>query len=321
MAHFLKPPTATPTVKLTAGYDVDNRLAPGSVWRIQVLVGGSRKVALWGGAGLRIRSNNDDVVPNSELSEESIPQLRLIKIPGKTLGTSMLEVGQGGDDKKNGLIQAIWIWLQVQVTEVTKEMLLAIMPGAGAAAAAYVEPLNRAMVVGGINRPEQRAAFLAQLSVESGQLRKTVEDLYNYSADRLMKVWPRLFRTVAAAEPYVHNPEALGNHVYAGRLGNGNEASGDGWRFRGRGLIQVTGRVNYRDIGYENNPEALEIPAIAASSAAAFWQRNGLNGRTTAVLNQTLFDGVSKTVNFYDVNLRNRWEAYQRALPALGLVP
>src|SRR3954469_19234801 len=93
MAHFLKPPTANST-----GYDVDNRLAPGSVWRMQVLVRGSRKIALWGGAGLRIRSNNNGVVPNSEISiEESIPGLRLIKIPGGSLGTSMLEVGQGGD--------------------------------------------------------------------------------------------------------------------------------------------------------------------------------------------------------------------------------
>jgi hypothetical protein len=228
MAHFLKPPT---TKKLTTGYDVDNRLGPGSIWRIQVLVNGSRKVALWGGAGLRIRSNNDDVVPNSGLSEESIPELRLIKIPGKTLGTSMLEVGQGGDDKKNELIQAIWIWLQVQVTEVTKDMLLAIMPGAGKAAGVYAEPLNRAMTGSGINRPEQRAAFLAQLSVESDQMRKPVEGL-NYSASRLIVVWPSLFRTEAEAAPYVHEPQKLANHVYAGVNGNGDEASGDGYLYQ-----------------------------------------------------------------------------------------
>ena len=80
----------------------------------------------------------------------------------------MLEVGQGGDEKKNEPVRVVWICLQVQVTELTIDMLRAIMPGAGAAATHYVEPLNRAMAAFGINTPERRAAFLAQISVESG---------------------------------------------------------------------------------------------------------------------------------------------------------
>jgi predicted chitinase len=285
---------------------------------MQVLVGGSRKIALWGGAGLRIRSNNNDVVPNSEISEESTRELRLIKIPGRSLGTSMLEVGQGGDDKRNEAIRSVWIWLQVQVTEVTADMLRAIMPRAGAAANLYVEPLNRAMRTNGIDTPERRAAFLAQISVESGQLQDTVENL-NYSAQRLRQVWPNRFPTEAATAPYVHNPEALGNHVYANRLGNGDEASGDGFRFRGRGLMQVTGRANYRSVGFENNPEALLSPQNAANTATAFWQTNGLNGRTTGMLNRAQFDTVSRTVNGGNVGLQDRWDAYRRALSALGL--
>jgi predicted chitinase len=316
MAHFLKPPTATST-----GYDVDNRLAPGSVWRMQVLVGGSRKIALWGGAELRIRSNNDGVVPKSEIREFPVAgasEVRLIGIPGKTLGTSILEAGQGGDDKKNEPIKVVWIRLQVQVTEVTTDMLRAIMPRA--AAALYVEPLNRAMAAGGIDTPERRAAFLAQISVESNQLQDTVENL-NYTARRLQQVWPRRFPTAAAAAPFAHNPEALGNHVYADRLGNGNEASGDGYRFRGRGLMQVTGRANYRAVGFENNPEALSNPTTAANTAAAFWQRNGLNGQTTDVLGRAQFDAVSRTVNGGNVGMQDRWEAYRRACSALGLDP
>jgi putative chitinase len=315
MAHFLKPPGAK-----DAGYDVDHRLAPGSVWRVQVLVRGSRKIALWGGAGLRVRSNNNDVVPNSGISEETVGQLRVIKIPGRLLGTSMLEVGQGGDDARNEPIHSVWISLQVQVTDVTADMLREIMPGAGAAADRYVAPLNGALAARGIDAPEQRAAFLAQISVESGQLQRTVENL-NYSVTRMRQVWPRRFPTDAEAAPYAGNPEALGNHVYAGRLGNGNEASGDGFRFRGRGLMQITGRANYRRVGFENNPDALSDPMNAATTAAAFWQDNGLNARTTGVLDRAQFDAVSRTVNGGNEGSLERWDAYQRALSALGLAP
>jgi putative chitinase len=119
--------------------------------------------------------------------------------------------------------------------------------------------------------------------------------------------------------PYAHNPEALGNHVYADRLGNGNEASGDGYRFRGRGLMQVTGRDNYRGAGFEDNPEALSTPVGDANTAADFWRRNGLNARTTDVLNRAQFDAVSRTVNGGNVGQQDRWEAYQRACSALGL--
>ncbi|KAF0250183.1 MAG: putative chitinase, partial [bacterium] len=115
-----------------------------------------------------------------------------------------------------------------------------------------------------------------------GELMVLVENL-NYSAKRLMQVWPKRFPTLQKAMQYEHNPEKLANFVYANRIGNGNEASGDGWEFRGRGVIQMTGRGNYKAIGkaltldLEKNPENLEDPKYAALSAAYFWQSHGLN--------------------------------------------
>lgn len=200
--------------------------------------------------------------------------------------------------------------------DVTEAQLRAIMPTAGARTARFISPLNQAMRAHSINTNERRAAFLAQISVESGELHRVEENL-NYSAARLQVVWPRRFPTAAAAQPYAHDPEALANHTYANRLGNGNAASGDGWRYRGRGLMQTTGRSNYRAAGFENNPEALANPMTAADSAGRFWATHGLNGRTQAVLGRAQFNGISRTVNGGDHGSAERWAAYQRALRAL----
>lgn len=101
MAHFLKPPGASST-----GYDVDGKLAPGSIWRIQIPVGQSREVAVWGGAGLWIKSNNPAVVPNDGFKARNSGDLKILALNGRSLGTSMLEVGDGPN---------LWISLQVQV--------------------------------------------------------------------------------------------------------------------------------------------------------------------------------------------------------------
>ncbi len=93
------------------------------------------------------------------------------------------------------------------------------------------------------------AAAIGQFMVEAGESFGEVIENMSYSAARMMVVWPSTFRTEADAEPYVHNPEKLGNFIYANKLGNGNEASGDGFRFRGRGLIQLTGRSEYGEFG------------------------------------------------------------------------
>jgi predicted chitinase len=199
---------------------------------------------------------------------------------------------------------------------VTVAQLRSIMTGSEQQAEVYADTLNRAMTKHGINTPQQRAAFLAQLSVESGNLRSTEENL-DYSAKRLTQVWKRHFPTIASAEPYAHNPEALANYVYANRLGNGNEASGDGYRYRGRGLIQITGRENYRKVGYENNPDALKDPYVAAHSAAQFWTDRNLNARSKTSLSRDQFNVISRTVNGGNNASQERWNAYQRGLLAL----
>jgi len=199
---------------------------------------------------------------------------------------------------------------------VTTDQLRAIMPKARDEADRYAEVLNQAMAAHGNNTPEQRAAFLAQVSAETGQLQHMVEDL-DYSARRIHETWPRLLLTEAAAAPNAHNPEALANRVYARVNDNGNEASGDGCRFRGRGFAQTTRRGNYRAVGFENNPKALAEPQNAANSAAAYRQSNGLNGRTTRALNRAEFDAVSQTVNGGFIGSQERWNAYQRSLHAL----
>jgi len=142
--------------------------------------------------------------------------------------------------------------------------------------------LNTAMSRFQIDSVARAAAFLAQVAHESNEFRNLVENL-NYSAGRLMAVWPKRFPTLEAATPYERQPEKLANYVYASRLGNGDSASGDGWQFRGRGLLQITGRGNYRSTGLgiglplETEPERLETPDVAALAAAQFWQSRGLN--------------------------------------------
>ena len=198
---------------------------------------------------------------------------------------------------------------------ITAAQLHQIMPQADTAR--WVDKLNAAMAAHGIDTPAKQAAFLAQIGVESGQLRRTSENL-NYSASRLTEVWPSRFPTVASAAPYAHNPEKLANHVYANRNGNGNEASGDGWKYRGGGLMQTTGRANYRSAGFENNPERLREDATAADSAAHFWQSNGLNELTASALGHDAFNGVTRTVNGGLTGANERWQMYQRALSVLG---
>jgi predicted chitinase len=219
----------------------------------------------------------------------------------------------------NRFLEQMWTKIGLEASanvELTLPQLKAIMPDAGKAAATFLAPLNAAMKAHGIDTPEQRAAFLGQIAVESNQLRAVKENL-NYSAKRMTEVWPKRFKTEADAEPYAKNPEKLANKVYSGRLGNGDAASGDGYKYRGRGLMQTTGRENYRKAGFEHNPEALENPSIAADSAGKFWKQNGLNERSTKVLKRAEYDGITQTVNGGQHGAGARWVAYQRGIKAL----
>lgn len=124
--------------------------------------------------------------------------------------------------------------------------------------------------------------FLAQIAHESGGI-AIAEERLSYSAERAAEVFPRYFPTVDSAAPYARNPEKFANKVYANRLGNGPPESGDGWRYRGRGLIQITGRDNYRRIGsaigldLEAAPELAASPAHVVEVACGFWDVNDLN--------------------------------------------
>lgn len=133
-----------------------------------------------------------------------------------------------------------------------------------------------------INTPLRKAHFLAQISHESGSFKYVSENL-NYSAKALYAVFRKYFPTLAAAEGYARQPEKIANKVYANRIGNGSEASGDGWKYRGRGLIQLTGKDNYKSFSeatgqdFVSNPELVAKPEWALSSAGWFWKKRRIN--------------------------------------------
>lgn len=142
--------------------------------------------------------------------------------------------------------------------------------------------LNKTMQKYDIKSPRRQAMFLSQLAHESGNFRFTSENL-NYSADALERVFKKYFPTRELAEEYARQPEKIANRVYANRMGNGDEESGDGWKYRGRGLIQLTGLNNYANYSMHCDNEALTKPEIvaepeyAADSAGWFWSVNRLN--------------------------------------------
>ena len=181
--------------------------------------------------------------------------------------------------------------------------------------AVLLAPLQRA----GINAPRCLAAFLGQCAHESGGFRTLEEDL-SYSAARLCQVWPNRFPTLQAAEACALQPELLANRVYADRLGNGGEATGDGWRFRGRGLIQITGRTAYqqfaRSMGLtlDDAVEHAATQAGAADSAAWFWTANNLNvlARTWSI------DLLTRKINGGMAGAAERTRLCEAALHAVG---
>lgn len=163
----------------------------------------------------------------------------------------------------------------------TPQQLAAAVGCSAALSQQWAPALTDAMARFEINTPARQAAFLAQVAHESGRF-TVIEENLNYRADRLTAVFPRHF-IQQEAQAYARQPARIANRVYSGRLGNGDEASGDGWRFRGRGLIQITGRDNYHACGdwlgvdLLADPDRLLDPALAALSAGWFWHFNGLN--------------------------------------------
>jgi predicted chitinase len=138
------------------------------------------------------------------------------------------------------------------------------MPLAANVADTVVDALDAAMGRFEIDTPLRMAAFVAQLAHESGQLQRWTKNL-SYRWERLRVVFPRYFRTDAEAQAFDRQPERIANRVYADRMGNGPEASGDGWRYRGRGPIQLTGRDNYRACGAAIGADLIGEPNVVAT--------------------------------------------------------
>ena len=178
-------------------------------------------------------------------------------------------------------------------------------------------PLNQVFVKYDISTPKREAAFIGQCSVESANFTRIQENL-NYSAQRLMQVWPSRFPNISMAQPYANNPEKLANFVYAGRMGNLQD--GDGWKFHGRGLIQLTGRENYANCGSSigvdiiDNPDLLLTPKYAALSAGWFWNKHGLN----LLADAQEYGTMTRRINGGTTALDERIAKITKALQVLG---
>ncbi|MDZ7269937.1 MAG: glycoside hydrolase family 19 protein [candidate division KSB1 bacterium] len=186
--------------------------------------------------------------------------------------------------------------------------------------AAFLPALQTALSEFAVNTPRREAAFLAQIAHESGELTIFAENL-NYSAKGLMATWPKRFPDLATAQKYERNPEKLANYVYANRIGNGDEASGDGWRFRGRGPIQITGRENYQKYGSRlnldlvNHPDQAATPEVGFRIAGLYWRENGLN----ELADREMFEAITKRINGGLKGLEDRLKYFTRAKQALGV--
>ena len=162
-----------------------------------------------------------------------------------------------------------------------------------------------------VNTKLRLAHFFAQIEHESG-LKPIAENL-NYSANGLRKTFGKYFTDLEAIK-YQRKPEAIANRVYANRMGNGNEASGDGWKYRGRGFIQITGKNNYtvlsKDtrIDYLNNPDLLLIEANAMISALWFWQKNNLN----VLADSNAINLITKRINGGLNGIEHRKELFEK---------
>ena len=170
-----------------------------------------------------------------------------------------------------------------------------------------------------IDTPQRVAAFLAQCSHESGGFRALKENL-NYRPETLVKLWPSHFPNMEVANQYAHNQEKIANRAYANRMGNGDEASGDGFRYCGRGLIQLTGKDNYQAFADSIQTPVEEVPEFlgtfegAIQSACWFWENGNLNQWADAGDILTL----TKRINGGTIGLDDRTKQYHHALQVFG---
>lgn len=163
-----------------------------------------------------------------------------------------------------------------------------------------------------IDTPLRMAHFLSQCHHESGGFKSTTENM-KYSASRLLQVFPKYFKSVDETKGYAMYSERIGNKVYASRMGNGNESSGDGFRFRGRGYIQVTGKNKYVILDKILNDDIVANPDLIATkyplySAAWFWNSVNLNVIADKGSTHEICKEVTKKVNGGKIGLESRYK-------------
>ena len=184
----------------------------------------------------------------------------------------------------------------------------------------WYEALEQLLPEYDINTPHRVAHFIAQCAHESGNF-AFIEENLNYRAASLMATFKKYFPTAELAQQYESKPQMIANRVYANRMGNSDEASGDGWRYRGRGLIQLTGRDNYTffagslGIDVEEAAEYLATFEGAAQSACWFWEQNKLNRFADA----NDVKGLTRAINGGFIGLEDRIKHTNHALHVLGL--
>jgi putative chitinase len=185
--------------------------------------------------------------------------------------------------------------------------------------AKWLEPLNNTFEKYQINTPTRQAAFIGQCGHESNNF-KTLEENLNYSAKGLMATWPSRFPSLEEATKYERNPEKIANKVYGGRADLGNVEDGDGWRFHGRGVIQLTGRSNYTVCGealgqpFATAPELVLEPQNAIMSAGWFWNKKSLN----SLADNEDWTTITKRINGGTIGLQDRIEKIHKAMDILG---
>ena len=183
----------------------------------------------------------------------------------------------------------------------------------------WVDPLNETFERFGIVTHNQQAVFIGQCGHECGNFRILEENL-NYKAVTLMKLWPKRFPTLEVANGYAGNPKKIANQVYSSRMGNRDENSGDGYRFRGRGCIQLTGHSNYFHAGkalgvdFVMDPDLVGTPKYAALTAGWFWSTHKLNAPADALDHAK----VTKIINGGTIGLEDRIKHTQQALLVLA---
>ena len=162
----------------------------------------------------------------------------------------------------------------------------------------WVGPLNDTFMRFNIATPEEQACFIGQFSYESNHF-KSLEENLNYKPETLMKLWPKRFPSMDEAIKYAHKPELIANHIYANRMGNGNEASGDGWNFRGSAICQLTGKDNFfhagKALGVDliANSDLARTPKWAAPIGGWFWATHGCN----RLADSKDYDGLTRVIN------------------------